>query len=80
MAEFYGVSIVAANITVTSYLIGLSVGQLIGGATSDHIGRKPVGLMGLLIYLLSTLMIVYADSINAVLILRFTQALGGGFA
>ena len=41
MADFFGVSIPAVNLTLSSYLIGAASGQFIGGSLSDHLGRKP---------------------------------------
>jgi DHA1 family bicyclomycin/chloramphenicol resistance-like MFS transporter len=80
IARYFNVDIVAANLTMTAFLIGNGVGQFFGGALSDHLGRKPVGLMGLGLFILSTVLILFADSIVMVQALRFSQAIGGGFA
>src|SRR5690606_34786497 len=47
MAEAFGVSIVAVNNTISVYLVGFGIGQFFGGAFSDQIGRKRIGLIGL---------------------------------
>jgi DHA1 family bicyclomycin/chloramphenicol resistance-like MFS transporter len=80
MARAFGVSIVTINYTISIYLIGFGVGQFFGGAISDQIGRKSVGLFGLALYVAASLGIAYADSIHLVLFLRVLQALGGGSA
>ncbi len=80
MASTFDVSIEMVNYTISLYLIGFGVGQFFGGALSDQVGRKAVGLVGLVIYVLATLGIAYGDSISVVLLLRIVQALGGGFA
>jgi MFS transporter, DHA1 family, multidrug resistance protein len=70
MASTFGVSIEMVNYTISLYLIGFGVGQFFGGALSDQVGRKAVGLFGLVVYVLASLGIAYADSIGVVLLLR----------
>ena len=80
MADFFGVSISAVNLTMSAYLIGSALGQFIGGALSDHLGRRPVALTGLFLFTACSLLIIRADSIQQVQGLRFFQAFGGGFS
>jgi DHA1 family bicyclomycin/chloramphenicol resistance-like MFS transporter len=80
MARAFDVSIVTINNTISLYLIGFGLGQFFGGAISDQIGRKTVGLFGLGLYVIATFGIAEADSIGIVLTLRIVQALGGGCA
>ncbi len=78
MALEFGVSIVDVHYTISLYLIGFALGQLIGGPVSDQLGRKPVGLTGLCMYLVATTLIILATSIEQIQVLRVLQALGGG--
>ena len=78
MARYFGVDIFAVNLTLTAYLVGGALGQLFGGALSDHLGRRPVGLGGLLLFVIASLAIVAATDISQVWALRVVQALGGG--
>jgi len=80
MASTFDTRIEVVNYTVSLYLIGFGVGQFFGGALSDQIGRKAVGLLGLSVYVFASAWIVQADSIATVLAMRIVQALGGGFA
>lgn len=80
MAIDFGVDIVAINYTVSVYLFGFALGQIVGGPISDQIGRKPVGLTGLVIFSLASLGIVWVEAIDGLLVLRMIQAIGGGFA
>lgn len=64
--------------SIPAYLIGGALGQFIGGPLSDQVGRKPVGLFGLGLFALSSLAIAFTQSVEMLLLLRFTQALGGG--
>lgn len=78
MAGDLNASIALVQASIPAYLIGGALGQFIGGPLSDQIGRKPVGLFGLSLYGLSSLAIVFTQSVEMLLLLRFTQALGGG--
>ena len=44
LAEHFKVDLAAVNLTISAYLIGNALGQFFGGALSDQLGRKPVGL------------------------------------
>lgn len=80
IAEYFQTSILVVNLTMSTFLIGMGVGQFFGGALSDQLGRKWVGLVGLTVFSIASLCIVFAPSIYAVQGLRFVQAIGGGFA
>lgn len=80
MAEDFGVSIVLLNNTISVYLVGYGIGQFFGGALSDQIGRKRIGLLGLSVFTLASILIATADTVGQVQWLRFAQAIGGGFS
>jgi DHA1 family bicyclomycin/chloramphenicol resistance-like MFS transporter len=66
--------------TVSVYLAGAAVGQFLGGPLSDLYGRKPIGIVGCIIFLIASIFIAISANINEVLALRFVQAIGGGAA
>jgi DHA1 family bicyclomycin/chloramphenicol resistance-like MFS transporter len=80
MASAFGVSVVALQNTLNVFLVGYAIGQFFGGALSDQIGRKRVGYSGLAVYLLTSIAIAFASSLEQMLTLRFFQAIGGGFS
>jgi DHA1 family bicyclomycin/chloramphenicol resistance-like MFS transporter len=81
MADAFGVSIVKLNNTISTYLVGFGLGQFFGGAFSDQIGRKRIGMLGLTAFAAATAAIAFAaDTITEVQWLRFLQAIGGGFS
>ncbi|MFT6286953.1 MAG: DHA1 family bicyclomycin/chloramphenicol resistance-like MFS transporter [Alcanivorax sp.] len=80
LAEYYGVKISAVNLTISTYLISSGLGQFLGGALSDHLGRKPIGLVGLLTFVVATMLITLSTTIEQMQLWRFFQGLGGGFA
>lgn len=65
------------QMTVTLYLFGLAIGQLIYGPLSDRFGRRPILLGGLTLYVLSGLMVATTASAGLLLPARIFQALGG---
>lgn len=64
------------ELTVSSYLLGLSVAQLFIGPVTDRYGRKKPLLFGLGLYLLATISCALAPSFDMLLISRTLQAFG----
>lgn len=63
--------------TLSSYFVGLAIGQLIYGTLSDRLGRKRPMLFGLIVFALASVGCALATSVQALIVLRFLQALGG---
>lgn len=63
--------------SLSSYFIGISVGQLFYGPLLDRYGRKPMIYSGLIIYIISSLLIIYVQSAEQLIIMRLLQAIGG---
>jgi MFS transporter, DHA1 family, multidrug resistance protein len=63
--------------TLSAFLIGFGAGQLFLGPLSDRFGRKRPLLGGLVLYLVASVGCASADSIGAVILWRFLQAVGG---
>lgn len=64
------------QLTLSVYLLGFGAGQLLVGPLSDRFGRRPVLLWGMLVFLLSSLACVLADSLAALVAARLLQAFG----
>ncbi|GAB1578774.1 multidrug effflux MFS transporter [Bordetella petrii] len=67
----------AMQMTVSLYIIGLAVGQLIYGPLSDRYGRRCVLMAGLAIYTVAGLAAALAPQVHALIAARLFQALGG---
>jgi DHA1 family bicyclomycin/chloramphenicol resistance-like MFS transporter len=65
------------QLSLTSCLIGLAIGQLLAGSYSDVLGRRKPLLVGLAIYTVSSLACTISSSISVLIFLRFLQGLGG---
>ncbi len=62
---------------VSFYLIGLALGQIIYGPLSDSFGRKPAIFLGMLIFIISSIIAAHATSLQVMLYARLAQGLGG---
>lgn len=64
------------QLTLTLYLIGFAVAQLLYGPLSDRFGRRPVLLAGQGVYLAGSLLCLIAPGIGALITGRVVQAVG----
>jgi DHA1 family bicyclomycin/chloramphenicol resistance-like MFS transporter len=64
------------QLTLSGYLLCFAVGQIVYGPVSDHVGRKPVLLTALSLYVAVCVGCVFATSIEMLIALRCLQALG----
>ena len=72
-----GVSISQVQLSLTAYLIGIAVGQILYGPLLDRYGRKKPIYVGLLIYIISSVICAFSTSLQSLIAMRFLQALGG---
>lgn len=75
LSSFFETSASMTQLTLTTAMIGLAVGQLLLGPLSDKFGRKIPLIISLVIYIISTILIVYAPNIEAMIVLRVIQGL-----
>ncbi|MDT7831811.1 multidrug effflux MFS transporter [Flavobacteriaceae bacterium S356] len=61
---------------ITMIFLGLGVGQLIFGPISDSLGRKPVVYVGFLIFVAASILCVYAESLEIMVLGRILQGIG----
>ena len=65
------------QLTISAYLVGFAVGQVVYGPLSDRHGRKPVLLAAIALYCLASLLCAWSTSMAMLIGARFLQALGG---
>src|SRR6186713_12391 len=70
-------TVAQVTLSLSSFFIGISVGQLLYGPLLERFGRKKPLYIGLCIYLLASIGCALAGSVNALIALRLLQALGG---
>ena len=64
------------GLTLTSYFIGLSMGQLVFGPVIDRYGRKKPLMVGLLVYIIAAVGCTFSPSIYYLIGLRLFLAMG----
>jgi DHA1 family bicyclomycin/chloramphenicol resistance-like MFS transporter len=77
IARQISASTAQVQMTISAYLIGFAVGQIVYGPVSDRHGRKPVLLAALGLFTAATLVCALSTSIDMLIAARFGQALGG---
>ena len=76
LVEAYGTSEAAVKLTLTSYFAGFALTQLFCGPLSDAFGRKPVVLVFLSLYLLSSILATFAPTVEFMVVARALQGIG----
>ncbi|PKY11071.1 hypothetical protein B1757_06135 [Acidithiobacillus marinus] len=76
LTRFFSTSHLTVQLTLASFFVGISLGQLFFGTLSDRFGRKGPLLLGLMLYVLSSAGCALAPSIGMLVALRFVQGLG----
>lgn len=80
MAGDLQVDIHQVELSVSAFLIGYAIGQLSGGPLSDRFGRRPIIILGLSLFSVTSLALITIESLQSLLALRVFQAIGGGIA
>lgn len=70
-------TVAEVSLSLSSFFIGISIGQFIYGPLLDRYGRKRPLYFGLSLYLVASAMCAMATSVDSLISLRFLQALGG---
>ncbi|WP_374605922.1 multidrug effflux MFS transporter [Diaphorobacter nitroreducens] len=76
-ARALGVGPAAVQATISIYIVGLALGQLVYGPLSDALGRRPLLLGGLALYAAGSIAAMLAPTAPALIAAWFIQALGG---
>jgi DHA1 family bicyclomycin/chloramphenicol resistance-like MFS transporter len=66
----------AIQLTITLYLIGLAIGQLVYGPISDRLGRRPVLIGGLALFTFAGILTTAAPGAFTLVIARVLQSIG----
>ena len=64
------------SLSLSSFFIGICVGQMLYGPLLDRFGRKKPLYFGLSLYLVTSLACAFATSVEMLIVLRFLQAIG----
>jgi MFS transporter, DHA1 family, multidrug resistance protein len=72
-----GASMAQTQLTLSAGILGLALGQVIAGPSSDALGRRRPLLIGLAIFALASLLCIVAPSVAVLTVLRFVQGVAG---
>lgn len=78
ISHYFAITQGSSQLTITLYLCGFGFSQLIYGPFSDYTGRRPVLLIGFFIYLIGSLLLVFADTLTFLFTARLIQGIGAG--
>src|SRR5690625_525892 len=77
ITESLGVTPTQVQLTLTAFLTGMGVGQLLLGPASDKYGRRRVMVIALSVFALSSVALVFTPNISFFVAVRFIQGLSG---
>ena len=80
IAEQFGVPAGSAQMTLSTYILGFALGQLLYGPMADSLGRKPVVLGGTLVFAAAAAACAMAQSIDHLIVMRFFHGLAAAAA
>ncbi|RYB93706.1 Bcr/CflA family efflux MFS transporter [Nocardioides oleivorans] len=68
------------QLTLTTFFVGMALGQLVGGPFSDRVGRRRPLLAGLAALLATSVACAFSPSVAAMMAARLVQGFAGGWA
>ena len=77
IARDLNTTVAQVQLSLSSFFIGISVGQLLYGPLLDRYGRKKPLYFGITLYLISSVGCAFTGSVESLIVFRFLQALGG---
>lgn len=77
IAQELNVTIAEVAYSMSSYFVGICLGQLLNGPLVDRFGRKTPLLLMLGVYIIASIGCSMVDTVEGLIILRFFQAIGG---
>ncbi|MFA0228103.1 Bcr/CflA family efflux MFS transporter, partial [Vibrio sp. 10N.261.45.A7] len=80
IAKDLGVTAGEVQITLTAYTAGFALGQLLHGPLADSYGRKPVLLIGVLLFAIASMVSATTHGIEALTYIRTAQGFAGAAA
>jgi MFS transporter, DHA1 family, multidrug resistance protein len=73
ISKYFSIPEAAVIVTVTTYFIGFAIGMLVWGAFSDIYGRKRILIIGMVLYIMSTVACSITESFSTLMFMRFIQ-------
>ncbi|MEB5836286.1 Bcr/CflA family multidrug efflux MFS transporter [Pantoea dispersa] len=80
IAREFAVSAGSVQMTLNLYILGFAIGQLVYGPLADSYGRKPVIVLGTLIFACAAAACALSQSIDQLILMRFLHGLSAAAA
>jgi DHA1 family bicyclomycin/chloramphenicol resistance-like MFS transporter len=80
IAREFAVSAGSVQMTLNLYILGFAIGQLVYGPLADSYGRKPVIVLGTLIFACAAAACALSGSIDQLILMRFLHGLSAAAA
>lgn len=77
LQEYFGTDTSMVQLSLSTSMLGLAIGQIFIGPLSDKYGRRPLLIFSLWIFIVSTIVCIFSPSIEVFVALRFLQGVGG---
>jgi DHA1 family bicyclomycin/chloramphenicol resistance-like MFS transporter len=76
LGKTFNANVATVQLTLSLFLLGFGLGQLVCGPISDRVGRRPVLLGGLVIFTLAGFLCAFSPSLKLLILGRFVQGVG----
>jgi len=77
MAEYFGTSTSLVSASLTMSMIGLAAGQILIGPLTDKWGRKKILFGTMILFIVSTILLLFSKDIHFLNLMRLFQGFGG---
>jgi len=77
IAAHFDTELTLVQISLSIFFFGMAAGQLLYGPLLDRFGRRPPMIAGLLLFSVSSLLLIFVPTIESFIALRLIQAIGG---
>lgn len=77
MARDLDTDIAMISLTLSSYFVGIALGQMAYGPLLDRFGRKRPLMLGFVLYFIAALGCAWSPNVESLIVFRFLMALGG---
>ncbi len=76
IAKYFSITESSVIVTMTTYFVGFALGMLVWGAFSDRYGRKKILIIGMAMYIFSTIVCSFCEEFSTLSFMRFIQGFG----
>ena len=71
------VSVTLVQLTLTTFFVGMALGQLVGGPVSDQYGRRRLLVVSVVVMTVASVVCALTPSIGIMMLARFVQGFAG---